>query len=137
MNTDEDIRWKQRFANYKKALVNLTKTVEWAKTHDEPDVVNLSIIKAFELTFELSWNVMKDFLKSKGNIKIFGSIDSVRYAFQNGLISDGQVWMDMIKDRNKAMHTYDLADAEDIVQKIRSQYLTEFLAFAKNIENIE
>jgi nucleotidyltransferase substrate binding protein (TIGR01987 family) len=134
---DEDIRWKQRFANYKKALVNLAKTVEWAKTHNEPDIVNLSIIKAFELTFELSWNVMKDFLKSKGNVKIFGSLDSVRYAFQNGLLSDGQVWMDMIKDSNKATHTYDLADAEDIVQKITSQYLAEFLVFAQSMENLE
>jgi hypothetical protein len=31
---DEDIQWKQWFMNYKKALVNLIKTVEWAKTAD-------------------------------------------------------------------------------------------------------
>lgn len=70
------------------------------------DLEKEGTIQRFEFTHELSWKVMKDFLEEQGIIGIIGSKDAVRHAFQNGLITKGQIWMDMIESRNKTVHTY-------------------------------
>ena len=55
---------------------------------------------------------------------ITGSRDATREAFNRGLITNGETWMEMIKSRNKTSHTYDLNVAEDIVEKIRNLFST-------------
>lgn len=47
---------------------------------------------------------MKDFLENAGNNNVFGSKDATKEAFAAGLITDGGVWMDMIKSVIK-LHT--------------------------------
>jgi nucleotidyltransferase substrate binding protein (TIGR01987 family) len=132
---DEDTRWKQRFDNYKKALSHLVFAVEYAKNSAINDIVLLSVIKAFELSFELAWNVMKDFLSMKGITGIIGSKDSVRHAFKEELIPNGQAWMDMIDDRNLATHSYSEETAESIVRNVIEQYFAELMAFAGKMES--
>ncbi|GMO69539.1 MAG: nucleotidyltransferase substrate binding protein [Treponemataceae bacterium] len=134
---DNDIRWKQRFANYKKALSHLSAIVEYAKMQKLNDIEQLGIVKAFELSFELSWNVMKDYLSAQGINGIIGSKDSVRYAFQNGLIADGQVWMAMIDDRNAATHTYEEVLAQTLAHNIANIYHAELVAFAQKMEQLQ
>lgn len=58
------------------------------------------LIQAFEFTHELAWNVMKDYFADQGNISITGSRDAIREAFNKGLITDGEGWMEMIRSRN-------------------------------------
>ena len=131
---DEDIRWKQRFENYKKALAQLAAAVNLAEDRALSELEQQGLVKAFEFTFELSWNVMKDFLSMKGITGIIGSKDSVRQTFAEGLIPDGQVWMNMIEDRNAAAHTYDENTKDDIVLKIIQKYYAEFVAFSEKME---
>jgi nucleotidyltransferase substrate binding protein (TIGR01987 family) len=129
----EDIRWKQRLQNYEKALSHLTAAVDYAKVHECTTIVQLSVVKAFELTFELAWNVMKDYLTGMGITGIIGSKGAVRQAFKDGLISNGPLWMDMIDDRNLATHTYNEETAELLVQKILTQYASELESFAETM----
>jgi nucleotidyltransferase substrate binding protein (TIGR01987 family) len=70
----------------------------------------------------------------KGITGIIGSKDSVRQAFAEGLIPDGQVWMTMIDDRNAAAHTYNKDTKDDIVLKIIQQYYAEFITFSEKME---
>jgi nucleotidyltransferase substrate binding protein (TIGR01987 family) len=130
---DEDIRWKQRFDNYQRALSHLSAAVDYADNEETNDLIQLGIVKAFELSFELAWNVMKDFLLMKGINGIIGSKDSVRFAFKEGLIANGQLWMNMIDDRNRATHIYDETLAETIVQKIIDYYYAELTSFEKKM----
>jgi nucleotidyltransferase substrate binding protein (TIGR01987 family) len=131
---DEDIRWKQRFENYKKALVQLTAAVMLAENRELSELEQQGLVKAFEFTFELSWNVMKDFLTSTGFAGIIGSKNAIRQAFTEGLIPDGQIWMNMIDDRNAATHTYDEDTKDDIVLKITEKYYAEFVNFSEKME---
>ena len=97
---EQDTRWKQRFSNYKKALATLS---EGLQLHNEKGLSQLEkqgIIQGFEFTHELCWKVMQDFLKDKGETSIYGSKDATRLAFNRGLISEGESWMNMI-DRPK------------------------------------
>jgi len=130
---DEDIRWKQRFQNYRKALATLKNAVELAESRDLTDLEKQGMIQGFEFTMELAWNLMKDYLEWKGVIGLVGSKDAVRQAFGNHLIEDGQVWMDMIKDRNLASHSYDETAAEKLVTAIRGSYYRQFAAFAERM----
>jgi hypothetical protein len=46
--TDEDIRWKQRFSNYKKALITLKNAVELAAARNLTDLEKQGMIKGME-----------------------------------------------------------------------------------------
>jgi nucleotidyltransferase substrate binding protein (TIGR01987 family) len=121
--TDKDIRWQQRFSNYKRALAQLTKFMEKKELND---LEQQGLIQAFEYTHELAWNTLRDFLKNKGNLEIYGSKDATREAFSLGLISDGEVWMDMIKSRNLTSHTYNEKVTEAIIKSIIYKYYAAF-----------
>jgi nucleotidyltransferase substrate binding protein (TIGR01987 family) len=134
---DEDIRWKQRFHNYKKALATLKNAVELAKTRTLTDLEKQGMIQGFEFTFELAWNVMKDYLEEQGITGIIGSKGAVRHAFNKDIIEDGQVCIDMIKDRNLAAHSYDEKTAEDLATAIIRDYYNRFVVFAEKMNSLE
>ena len=137
MSMNEDIRWKQRFQNYKKALVTIKNAVELANTRQLSDLEKQGFIQGFEFTFELSWNVMKDYLEEQGITGIIGSKNAFRHAFNKGLIEDGEVWMKMLKDRNLASHVYDEETAEGLFVNIKDIYYSQFNKFAEKMDIME
>jgi nucleotidyltransferase substrate binding protein (TIGR01987 family) len=130
---NEDIRWKQRFSNYKKALLQLTKFIEKGELNE---LEKQGLIQAFEYTHELAWNLLKDYLQDQGIQNITGSKDSVRAAFRVRLIEDGESWMDMIKDRNQTVHTYNEATAEAIITNIETRFFALFVALGKKMQEL-
>jgi nucleotidyltransferase substrate binding protein (TIGR01987 family) len=92
------------------------------------------LIQCFEYNFELSWNTIKDFYTEQGETDIQGSRDAFRLAFKRGLLSDGELWMDMIKSRAQTVHTYNTQTAQEVVQKIRKLY---YPAFAKLVATLK
>jgi len=134
---DEDIRWKQRFQNYKKVLLTLKNAVELAASRDLTDLEKQGTIQGFEFTFELAWNVMKDYLEEQGITGIIGSKNAIRHAFDKGLIEDGQIWMDMIQDRNLASHVYDEKTAETLFTAIKNIYYLQFTKLAEKMSSME
>lgn len=83
----DDIRWKQRFDNYKRALHQLTLAVLLLEQRPLSDLEQQGIIQGFEFTHELAWNVLKDYLEYEGIQGLMGSRSTVREAFKRGLIS--------------------------------------------------
>jgi len=134
---EEDVRWKQRFQNYKKALLVMKSAVELAASRELSDLEKQGMIQGFEFTFEMAWNVMKDYLEEEGITGIIGSKGAVRHAFNKGLIDDGQIWMDMIKDRNLASHTYDEKTANDLATAIKDVYYNQFNLLAEKMNGFE
>lgn len=119
---DQDIRWKQRFENFQKALNQLKSAVEIAHERDLSNLEEQGLIQAFEFTHELAWNVMKDYFFFQGNSSITGSRDATREAFRVGLVMNRENWMEMIKSRNQTSHTYNQEIAEEISRKIIQDY---------------
>jgi nucleotidyltransferase substrate binding protein (TIGR01987 family) len=105
-----------------KEAVELTKQRRLSRLEEQ------GLIQAFEFTHELAWNTVKDFLESRGAHNLYGSKDATRQAFKSGLIENGEVWMDMIKSRNLATHTYDETTASKIASAILDYYYAEFEA---------
>ena len=129
----EEVRWKQRFANYKKALSQLTKFIDKGELNE---LEEMGLIQAFEYTHELAWNLLKDYLQDQGTQNITGSKDTVRAAFKVGLIDDGETWMEMIQDRNRTSHTYNESTAKAIATNITSRYFSLFIELRDRIENL-
>ena len=132
-----DIRWKQRLQNYKKALFTLESAVELVKIRDLTVLEKQGTIQGFEFTFELAWNVMKDYLEEQGITGIIGSKNAVRQAFNKNLIEDGQIWMDMIESRNISSHSYDEITAEKLLEKITQDFYLQLRAFADKMSGLE
>lgn len=129
---NKDIRWEQRFLNYRKALSQLQKFIDKGNL---TDLEEQGIIKAFEYTYELAWNTLKDYLEYQGKTNIVGARDSFREAFQDGIISNGEIWMDMLSSRNKTSHTYNEETAKEINNAIVNIYFQLFKSLEKQLES--
>jgi nucleotidyltransferase substrate binding protein (TIGR01987 family) len=123
----QDIRWQQRFDNYQRALYQLSLAMELSKQRAISDLEKLGVIQAFKFVHELSWNVIKDFLEYEGISGLVGSRSTVREAFKRGIISDGQIWMDMVDQRNLSSHTYNKPVAEALVGSIVQTFHLAFV----------
>jgi len=80
-------RWKQRFENYKKALLQLNEAVE-AYDEKSPNIIKEGVLQRFEFTHELAWKVLKDYLEYEGHKNITGSRTETRLALNQGLIQE-------------------------------------------------
>lgn len=129
----DDIRWQQRFVNYNKALAQLKKFVDKG---DLNELEEQGVIQSFEYTYELGWNVIRDYLREQGNRNIHGSRDAIREAFALELIIDGEGWMDMLKDRNLTVHTYNEDTARTIAENVISRYFELFKALQHTMQQI-
>ena len=137
MTDNDDIRWKQRFANYKKALATLKRGLAEIKKTGDDEFRKLGIIQSFEFTQELSWKVLKDFLEYQGGGDgIYGSKDAYRQALNRSIISDGEIWMKMIESRNESSHLYDESAVLTIFDKIEPLYLPCFEALEETLDGI-
>lgn len=129
----KDIRWEQRFSNYQKALNQLKKFIDKGELSE---LEEQGLIKAFEYTYELAWNTIKDFLEYRGQTNIYGSRDATRKAFELGIIEDGESWMDMLKSRNATSHTYNEEVAEEICQAVSETYFPLFIQLKTKLEGL-
>jgi len=134
--SNEDIRWQQRFDNYQKALSQLEDAVVLTRNRQLSNLEKQGLIQAFEFTYELAWNTLKDYCVYQGIQNIVGSRDTIREAFNRDLIDDGEAWMAMLTDRNRTSHAYDQDVAEEIFCKIISKHFDLLLALKKKMNSL-
>jgi nucleotidyltransferase substrate binding protein (TIGR01987 family) len=130
----QDIRWIQRFNNFDKALNQLTRFIEKGKLNE---LEKQGLIQAFEYTYELAWNVIKDYFESQGEVSILGSRDAFRLAFNRGLIENGEAWMEMINSRIATSHTYNEEVAEKIANDVTAMYYGEFIKLRAKLKTFK
>ncbi len=129
----QDIRWVQRFSNFNKALALLQKFIDKGQLSE---LEAQGLVKAFEYTYELAWNTIKDFLEFSGRSDIYGSRDAIQKGFQLGLITDGDAWMDMLKSRNQTCHTYNEQTAKQINNAVVTRYYDLFIQLKAKFEQL-
>lgn len=115
---NEDIRWKQRFENYSNCFKGLERSLE---VTEPSEVERCGIIQFFELTYELAWKLIRDYLYCEG-FAVNSPKEAIRQGFQAGVIKDGHTWMELLADRNLTVHTYNEQTAIIVEQKIRDNY---------------
>jgi len=130
---ERDIRWLQRFSNFRKVAQQLDDAIALGRSRELSKLEKQGVIQAFEYTYELAWNTLKDYLRWQGNSDITGSRDTIREAFSVGLIDDGESWMRMLADRNRTSHTYNEETAEQILAAIDCCYHGLFTSLRKRM----
>jgi len=115
----EDIRWKQRFQNFKKAFQQFSDAVSCV---DKLSVLEKEgMVQRFEYTFELAWKTLKDFLEAK-NVDAKYPREVIKKAFEYEIIKDGETWLEMLEQRNLMTHTYSEEIFTKAVQMICGKY---------------
>jgi nucleotidyltransferase substrate binding protein (TIGR01987 family) len=117
-----DVRWKQRFKNFENAYNVLLRMMERKNATPNDEAVEMALVQAFEFTYELAWNTMKDYLEYEGFDNIAGSKQTIRTAFQAGLIENAEEWLNAVQKRNIASHTYDESVLEQSVIFVSNEY---------------
>ncbi|EQK45914.1 hypothetical protein C671_1746 [[Clostridium] bifermentans ATCC 19299] len=129
MENLKEIRWKQRFENFEKPYKLLKK---YSNQPIRTELERAGIIQFFEMTFELAWKVLKDYLESEGYM-VKSPRETVKQAFQIGLIDNGHIWIDALSNRNLTTHTYDEELAEKMTKEILMAYLPELDSMYKKL----
>lgn len=87
----------------------------------------------FEMSFELAWKVLKDYLEYQ-EYEVKSPRETVKTAFQIGLIDNGHIWIDALSDRNLTTHTYDEELANKMTKEILDLYLPELKKMHDKLE---
>jgi nucleotidyltransferase substrate binding protein (TIGR01987 family) len=126
MTAAKGVRWMQRFRNFRRALSRLRNAVSLSQERALTELESVGLIKAFEFTFELAWNTVRDFYMAQGEQNIQGSRDAFRLGHQRGLLKDGEHWMAMIESRGLTVHTYNEEIADEIAEEVIKVYFPLF-----------
>jgi nucleotidyltransferase substrate binding protein (TIGR01987 family) len=114
----QDIRYKQRFQNYENAF----KLLKDSLSLENPSILEKAgIIQFFELTFEIGWKLLKDYCEFEG-YTVNSPREAIKTAYMSNLISNGEVWLKALHDRNLTVHIYDEEIADEVYQKIKDEY---------------
>ncbi|MEI6749376.1 MAG: nucleotidyltransferase substrate binding protein [Bacteroidota bacterium] len=127
----KDIRWKQRFQNFLKAFTLMKEAIDAFDTLS--DLEKEGLVLRFEYTFELAWKTLKDFLEAKG-VELSFPRDVIKEGFSTQIIANGEVWIEMLDNRNLTAHTYEEKIFKEVLQNIRTKY---YSAIAELITYLE
>ena len=131
---NQDVRWKQRFQNFEKAIMHLESALQLS----EPDILQKAgIIQFFEMSYELAWNTLKDYLEEQGFMDVKSPRSAIKKAFEIGLIVDGHSWIELLIDRNLTTHVYDDVKAAEVESLIHQKYYPLLSALYKTLKSLE
>ncbi|ADQ41427.1 nucleotidyltransferase substrate binding protein, HI0074 family [Caldicellulosiruptor acetigenus I77R1B] len=122
----------EKFEDFKNALKRLE---EGISIEPDKDIIMDGAIQRFEFVFELSWKLMREYLKYTG-LEINNPRGVIKYAYQNGIIEDGDKWLKMLSDRNMTSHLYNQKMAQKIYQNIKFEYVELFRKLLLKFEEI-
>lgn len=126
-------RFDERKVDYKNALERLKEALQ-----EEPsEIVIDGILHRFEFTFELAWKCIKDYLEYMGISEKIGSPrENIQLAYKHGIISDGDLWIEMMLARNSLSHLYDEQQSREIYNDIKNKYIKAFEELDEKFDNI-
>jgi nucleotidyltransferase substrate binding protein (TIGR01987 family) len=104
--------------NFEKALKRLDEAIKRAKDDLDKD----GAIQRFEFSVELLWKALKSILNYLG-IECYSPRSCIKEAFKAGIISDDEIILDMLNDRNLSSHIYSETTSEEIFERIKNVYL--------------
>ena len=117
-NDAPEVRWKQRFENLKDAFAQLDKA---CKLDEYSNLELAGLVQTFNFTFELCWKTLKDLLLSEG-YEVNSPKETIKKAYAAFLIIDVDGWLDVLKNRNVLIHTYNEATAQWAKHIIKTEY---------------
>lgn len=125
----------ERIDNFNNAFELYKEMREGFLANKQHNAYRLGLTQSFEIVAELGWKVLKDYLFVQG-IETNTPKDVIKEAFSNNIIDNGQIWIDMIKDRNATSHEYNTEKVDMILEKISTIYYEELSKFQNFIRSL-
>jgi len=133
----KELRAQDGLMYYERALARfrivVTERNRWA-AEGNGDIVLDVAVKRFEFTYEMAWKALKRALDYLG-IDARAPRPVFKEAYAQGLLSDEQVWLDMIEMRNLSSHVYDEHEISRILTELE-RYLAAFDALLVRLRKI-
>lgn len=122
-------RLEERIENFNRAFEIFNNAVKAYNQEKENILMHMALVQAYEVCFELSWKVLKDYLAENG-ILVYMPKEVIKEAFNKNVIENGQIWIDMLDARNAASHEYKMDKINLILDKISTTFYNELLKFS-------
>ena len=61
--------------------------------------------------------------------------ENIQLGFKHGIISDGELWIEIMLARNSLAHIYDEQQSREVYGNIKSKYIMAFEALDKVFDN--
>ncbi|MCI8929862.1 MAG: nucleotidyltransferase [Lachnospiraceae bacterium] len=122
----------KKFENY---ASNLRVLARADKEDLNNEFVISGVIDKFSVQFELGWKLLKELLAYEGSkASVTGSPRGIiKEAYAVYPFFDGDIWLDMLKDRNDMAHIYNGNAANDLVKRILEEYIPQFLKLEEEL----
>lgn len=117
-------RWSEKIKDLENAVSRLDEAIKDSKKI-ELSTLKDGVIQRFEFTLELSWKILKTYLVNEGIDCVNTPKSVVREAYKAGIIKSGEIWIEMIDDRNLTSYIYSQSMADDIYLRITKKYFKE------------
>ncbi|ERT69051.1 nucleotidyltransferase substrate binding protein [Cetobacterium somerae] len=117
-------RWSEKIKDLENAVSRLDEAIKDSKKI-ELSTLKDGVIQRFEFTLELSWKILKTYLVNEGIDCVNTPKSVMREAYKAGIIKNGEIWIEMIDDRNLTSHIYSQSMADDIYLRITKKYFKE------------
>ena len=132
----KQLRAEDSLLNFSKALERFASAVDRQEDFfdkGDDDIYLDLVVKRFEFTFEMSWKAIKRYLDFTG-IGCMSPRGCYKEAFSQGLITEEDIWLDMIEMRNLSSHVYDEEEIKGILEKL-DKYKKAFTKLKQTIES--
>lgn len=119
-SASKKLRFEDGLYNFRRALDRFSLAIE---RRDElyregfGDIFLDLAVKRFEFTYEMAWKSIKRYLDFIG-IEALSPRSCFREAYQQGIIEDQGVWLEMIEQRNLSSHVYSEIEIEGILSRL-------------------
>lgn len=128
-------RLEERIENFNRAFEIFNNAVKAYNQEKENILMHMALVQAYEVCFELSWKVLKDYLAENG-ILVYMPKEVIKEAFNKNVIENGQIWIDMLDARNATSQEYKMDKINLILEKISTTYYEELLKFSNWLAGI-
>lgn len=129
--------YMDRFNQKKEDFYNALDRLEESLKEEPTDIVIDGTLHRFESTFELAWKVIKYYLEYMGVVEKTGSPrETIQNGFKQGIISDGEEWIEMMLSRNALSHLYDEKESRKIYNNIKEKHIKLLQKLKEKLEII-
>ena len=126
-----------RFSQKKEDFLNALDRLQEALQQEPTELVIDGTLHRFEFTFELAWKLIKSYLEYMGVAETTGSPrETIQNGLKQGIIENGEEWINMMLSRNSLSHIYDEKTSREIYNKIKNNYINLFTRLRERLENI-
>lgn len=125
-------RYNHRYKNFFQAYNTFFRLVK-AYKKEVSEISEMALIQAFEFTLEITWKILKDYIEVEG-ISVKSPRETIKHAFQQEIITEGETWLKAIEVRNNTTHTYDEILREEAVLFIVNEFAPQLESLYPNIK---